>query len=51
MRDVKEWTSNAAVAAKLEYQVAAAIAAVTFAASAGPSRTGPAADGADPGRI
>jgi hypothetical protein len=33
MRDVKEWTSNAAAAApKLEYQVAAAIAAVTFAA-------------------
>ena len=33
MRDVKEWTSSAAVAApKLEYQVAAAIAAVTFAA-------------------
>jgi hypothetical protein len=33
MRDVNEWTSNAAAAApKLEYQVAAAIAAVTFAA-------------------
>src|SRR5688572_32416970 len=33
MRDVKEGTSNAAAAApKLEYQVAAAIAAVTFAA-------------------
>jgi hypothetical protein len=33
MRDVREWTSNAAAAApKLEYQVAAAIAAVTFAA-------------------
>jgi hypothetical protein len=33
MRDVREWTSNAAAEApKLEYQVAAAIAAVTFAA-------------------
>ena len=33
MRDVRQWTSNAAAAApKLEYQVAAAIAAVTFAA-------------------
>ena len=33
MRDVREWTSNAAAAApKLEYQVAAAIAALTFAA-------------------